>query len=335
MYISTHTRAISLAQVEPTMTYCVAARVDEGLVFLADTRVTAGFDQVNTFRKLHVFERAGDRAMVLLVAGNLGLCQAILNILATESADDPNSIWAVSRMFDVAHRVGQAVRLVFDDFAPTLRAQGLAFNVDLILGGQIAGGECSLFQIYPAGNFVEAMPDSPYVEIGASKQATPLLNQLLRHSSPLTHAAKCALLAMDWTLRTNLSVGMPLDMLVYKAGTLAIDEYVNIESTNHAFEGFRKSWDQELLKAVDQVSNPLQWVFHAVCAPDTPAHLPLRIQPACSKHQRALTAASPAADNPSFARGRVRVRSDYARVLSIVRMTGTEPQYFGPQAWSW
>lgn len=90
-------------------------------MFLADTRVTAGFDQVNTFRKLHVFERAGDRAMVLLVAGNLGLCQAILNILATESADDPNSIWAVSRMFDVAHRVGQAVRLVFDDFAPTLR----------------------------------------------------------------------------------------------------------------------------------------------------------------------------------------------------------------------
>lgn len=285
------------------MTYCVAARVDEGLVFLADSRVTAGFDHVSTARKLHVFERRGDRAMVLLLAGNLGLCQAILNVLASESSEDPHSIWCVSKMYDAAHRIGQAVRLVFDDHAAAMRAQGLAFNVEMILGGQIGAGKSALFQIYPAGNFIEATPDNPYLEIGSARVATPLLKQLLFGDSSLSHATKCALLAMDWTLRTNLSVGPPLDLVVYQSGALLIDQYVNIKESDHSFRGLGESWRQALNYALRQVGDPIQWIVHGICKPLTPAGLPLRIGPENEGFQRVGQEKVAGEDSPPFGSG--------------------------------
>lgn len=268
------------------MTYCVAARVKEGLVFLSDSRVTAGFDHVATNRKLHVLEVRGDRVMVLLMAGNLGLCQAVLNVLEAESLEDESSIWRLPKMFDVARRVGQAVRLVHDDYAASLRAQGLAFNVEVILGGQIGMANCGLYQVYSAGNFVEATYDNPYLEIGATRVATPLLNQLVRSDSSLSHATKSVLLAMDWTLRTNLSVGPPLDLVVYKAGELAIDQYVNLNEGDHSFQGLRESWRQALDYALHQVGDPIEWIVRGIARPITPANLPLRVGPDVERFKR-------------------------------------------------
>ena len=253
------------------MTYCCAIKVNAGMVFLSDSRTNAGVDAISTFRKMLIYERAGDRFMVLLSAGNLSISQSVREILQTESVRDPESgdpitIWNARSMFDAAQVLGAAVRHINQRDGAALRQAGLEFNVSLILGGQIAGEGMRLFQMYSAGNFIEATTETPFFQIGESKYGKPVLDRVVEPEMPLDEATKCALVSMDSTMMSNLSVGLPLDLVVYEAGALASDRVVCIDQENPYFEMLHKSWGQRLRQVFDSIEDP-QWNGEATDVP--------------------------------------------------------------------
>ena len=164
------------------MTYCVALRLNAGLVFLSDSRTNAGVDQIGTFRKMTVFERPGERCMVLLTSGNLGVTQSVRQLLM-EPGDGP-SVWSAHSMHDAAAAVGDAVRKVYDRDSEALKKQGIEFACTLIFGGQIRGERCRLFQVYSAGNFIEAQDENLYFQIGESKYGKPIIDRVMTRSTP-------------------------------------------------------------------------------------------------------------------------------------------------------
>jgi len=249
------------------MTYCVGLRLNRGLVFLADSRTNAGVDHISTFRKLTVFERPGDRVMVLMSAGNLALSQAVANVLSEDFAKRAEmSIWQAPNMFEAARRVGEAVRLVHDRDAEPLAAHGVDFNVSLIFGGQIGNERCRLFQVYSAGNFIEALDEQTYFQIGESKYGKPIIDRVVRPDTELDEAAKCALISMDSTLRSNISVGLPLDLLVYEADTLRVSRFASIDEHNLYFRMIRNTWGERLRQVFSEIADP-EWVSSA--SPDS------------------------------------------------------------------
>jgi len=244
------------------MTYCVAIKLNAGLVFLSDSRTNAGLDQISTFRKMIVYEKPGDRFMVLLSAGNLSISQSVREILQVEQLKDsedgePITIWNAKSMFDACRVLGAAVRRVYDRDAQALKQSGVDFNVSLIFGGQIAGEGMRLFQMYSAGNFIEATTETPYFQIGESKYGKPVLDRVLIPTLPLDEAAKCALVSMDSTLKSNLSVGLPLDLVVYEAGRLQSDKVVCIDNDNPYFQMLHGSWGHKLREVFDSIEDPV------------------------------------------------------------------------------
>jgi len=171
------------------MTYCVAIKLNAGLVFLSDSRTNAGLDQINTFRKMIVYEKPGERFMVLLSAGNLSIAQSVREILQVEQLKENGdaagiTIWNATSMFDAARVLGSAIRRVYQRDAESLKQAGMDFNVSLIFGGQIAGEGMRLFQVYSAGNFIEATPETPYFQIGESKYGKPVLDRVITPNTP-------------------------------------------------------------------------------------------------------------------------------------------------------
>ena len=253
------------------MTYCCAIKVNAGMVFLSDSRTNAGLDAISTFRKMLIYERAGDRFMVMLSAGNLSISQSVREILQTESVRDPESgdpitIWNARSMFDAAQVLGAAVRHINQRDGAALRQAGLEFNVSLILGGQIAGEGMRLFLVYSAGNFIEATTETPFFQIGESKYGKPVLDRVVEPEMPRDEATQCALVSMDSTMMSNLSVGLPLDLVVYEAGALASDRVVCIDQENPYFEMLHKSWGQRLRQVFDSIEDP-QWNGEATDVP--------------------------------------------------------------------
>jgi len=244
------------------MTYCVAVKLDAGLVFLSDSRTNAGLDQIGTFRKMMVYERPGDRFMVMLSAGNLSISQQVREILQIEELDDgeraPITIWNATSMFDAARVLGAAMRRVFDQDGASLKKSGLDFNASMIFGGQIRGEAMRLFLVYSAGNFIEATRETCFFQIGESKYGKPVLDRMMRPSTPLAEAAKCALVSMDSTMKSNLSVGLPLDLVVYEAGALQSSQIVCIDDKNPYFQMIRNSWGEKLRQVFESIDDP-QW----------------------------------------------------------------------------
>jgi putative proteasome-type protease len=244
------------------MTYCVGIKLKAGLVFLSDSRTNAGLDQISTFRKTIAYEKPGDRFMVLLSAGNLSIAQSVREILQVEQLqenpdEEPMTIWNAKSMFDAARILGQAVRHVYHRDGASLKASGVDFNVSLIFGGQIKGESMRLFQVYSAGNFIEATAETPYFQIGESKYGKPVLDRVLTPDTPLNEAAKCALVSMDSTLKSYLSVGLPLDMVVYQNDRLCCDQVLCIDEHNAYFHMLRSSWGQKLREAFDDLEDPM------------------------------------------------------------------------------
>lgn len=239
------------------MTYCVGMRLNAGLVFLADSRTNAGVDQVGTFRKLSVFENPGDRMMVLMTAGNLSISQAIRQVVSTWISPEGATIWNATTMYDAARIVGDAVRAVHRQEAAQLAEYGVDFNVSLIFGGQIAGERCRLFYVYSAGNFIESHDENPYFQIGEAKYGKPIIDRVITPQTTLDDAAKCALISMDSTLRSNISVGLPLDLLVYEDGALAVTRFVSIDEQNQYFSQLRNSWGQQLKTVFEGIDAPV------------------------------------------------------------------------------
>ena len=244
------------------MTYGVGIKLNAGLVFLSDSRTNAGVDNISTFRKMIVYEKPGDRFMVLLSAGNLSISQSVREILQVEQLketdeSEPITIWNAKSMFDAARVLGQAVRHVYDRDAESLKYAGVEFNVSLIFGGQIKGEGMRLFLVYSAGNFIEATSETPYFQIGESKYGKPVLDRVLTPETPLDEAAKCALVSMDSTMKSNLSVGPPLDLVVYEAGRFETDKIVCLDMNNPYYRMLHTVWGQKLRDVFDSLDDPV------------------------------------------------------------------------------
>jgi putative proteasome-type protease len=244
------------------MTYCVGIKLDAGLVFMSDSRTNAGLDQISTYRKMMVYEKPGDRFMVMLSAGNLSISQSVREILQVEKIEDrdgsPVTIWNAKSMFDAVRVLGAAVRRVHDQDGAALATAGVDFNASMIFGGQINGEAMRLFLVYSAGNFIEATRETCYFQVGESKYGKPVLDRMITPATPLDEAAKCALVSMDSTLKSNLSVGLPLDLLVYEAHKLQTDQIVCIDEHNPYFQMIRGNWGLKLREVFESLEDP-QW----------------------------------------------------------------------------
>jgi len=243
------------------MTYCVGIRLDAGLVFLSDSRTNAGLDHIASFRKMMIYEKPGDRFMVLLSGGNLSVSQSVREILQVEKIEagedhEPITIWNCTSLFDAARVLGSAVRRVYAQDGAFLKQAGIDFNASFILGGQIGKEAMRLFLVYSPGNFIEATRETPYFQIGESKYGKPILDRVITPATPLDEAAKCALVSMDSTLKSNLSVGLPLDLLVYRAGALQSDDFVCIDERNPYFQMIRSTWGQRLREVFEGIDDP-------------------------------------------------------------------------------
>lgn len=239
------------------MTYCVAMRLDAGLVFLSDSRTNAGVDHVSTFRKMNVWERPGERVLVAMTAGNLSVSQSVINVLNEHFAEcERPSLYNAANMFEAARLVGAAVREVHARDAQALEEFGVEFNVSLIFGGQIRGEAPRLFQLYAAGNFIEATDDTPYVQIGEAKYGKPIIDRVVRCDTSLPEAAKCALISMDSTIRSNLSVGPPFDLGLLRRDDLRMARHAHIDVRDPYYTIIRSRWSEALRAAFDNLPNP-------------------------------------------------------------------------------
>lgn len=241
------------------MTYCVGLDLEEGLVMLSDTRTNAGVDNIAIFSKMHVFEAPGDRVLTLMTAGNLAMSQAVVNLLheGIKTADGTlETPFTVPSMFRAAQLVGEAVRSVYRVDAPSLEAQGVSFDVSLLLGGQIKGREKRLYQIYSAGNFIEATTDTPFMQIGEHKYGKPILDRAADYRTELYDGVKLALVSMDSTLRSNLTVGLPIDLLVYRRDALEVELKRRITEEDEYFRMIRDRWSKALREAYRAIPRP-------------------------------------------------------------------------------
>lgn len=204
------------------MTYCLAIKVDDGLVFGSDTRTSAAVDDVRTYNKSHVFEVASERVLVILSAGNLATTHALIQRLQRdiESSTRPN-LHSVRTLFEGAEYLG-AMSVATTRASAQLAQSNADFRVSLILGGQIAGREPAIYMIYPEGNCIASSPETPFLQIGESKYGKPILDRAIRPSLSLSDAARCAMVSLDATIKSNLSVGPPLDLALLRVDSLAL-----------------------------------------------------------------------------------------------------------------
>ena len=229
------------------MTYCVAMRLADGLVFASDSRTNAGVDHIATFRKLNVFHQPGERLLVLQSAGNLATTQSVLSLLRQRCQEEKLNLMNVGSLYDAATLVGNTVREVISRDGGQQQSS-VNFGCNLLLGGQIRGSEPRLFHIYPEGNFIEATEDTPYFQIGESKYGKPIIDRVLNYQTSLEQAMQCALISLDSTLRSNLSVGLPLDVLIYPQGSFSAEQQFRITDQHPHFQALRQAWSEGLLQ---------------------------------------------------------------------------------------
>lgn len=242
------------------MTYCVGILVKDGLVMMADTRTNAGLDNISTYRKLHIFERPGEFMVALAAAGNLSITQSIVSHLR-EGLDNPETgkkerLVEQDGMFKAAQLVGRAIRRVYDTDGDALEQHAAAFDVSMLLGGQMRGREPRLFMLYRAGNFIEATADTPFLQIGEHKYGKPILDRAVTSGISLYDALKLGLISMDSTMRSNLSVGLPVDLVVLKRDAMKWDSQRRIEAGDPYFHDLRERWSAALRKAHMDIPTP-------------------------------------------------------------------------------
>ncbi|WP_150912044.1 proteasome-type protease [Marinobacter halotolerans] len=238
------------------MTYCVAMRLADGLVFASDSRTNAGFDQISTFRKMHVFEQEGERELVILSAGNLATSQSVISLLDKRSGTKDLNLLNAPSMFEAAELVGQTMREVIRRDNPDGKISHVDFSCSMILGGQIRGENPRLFNVYPEGNFIEATRETPYFQIGESKYGKPILDRIMSFDTPLERAYQCALISFDSTMKSNLSVGMPLDVAIYRNDQLKPCFIEQVDDHNDYFHQLRADWHRGLQTLFSDLKPP-------------------------------------------------------------------------------
>jgi putative proteasome-type protease len=240
------------------MTYCVAMSLDAGMIFASDSRTNAGVDQVGKFSKMRVFAREGDRIIVTLSSGNLSMTQSALNILdqRARSGDNQQQLWNATSMFDVARLVGDALREVKTRDGPYLLQNNIDMHANFIVGGQVRGEPPRLFEVYSEGNFIEATPDTCYFQIGESKYGKPVIDRVVTRATGLQEATKCTIVSFDSTMRSNISVGLPIDLAVYETDSLKMKLQKRIEESDPYSRMIHTQWGEGLRRVFAELPNP-------------------------------------------------------------------------------
>ena len=240
------------------MTYCIGIMLDDGLIMASDSRTHAGVDNFARFCKLTLFERAGDRVLILLSSGNLAGTQAVVSLLRQRNArDDAPNLWSAGSLFDVAMLVSDVMREVDRRDDPHL-AECDGFNASFLLGGQIAGEPPRLFRIYAEGNFIEASLETPYLQTGETKYGKPIIDRVITRSTSLNDAAKCVLVSFDSTMSSNLSVGMPIDLICYQRDSLAVHMRRRFDHGDPYFHALGKQWTEGTREVFSRLPS-LEW----------------------------------------------------------------------------
>jgi putative proteasome-type protease len=242
------------------MTYCVAVKIDAGLLFASDTRTNAGVDHIATFRKMTVFEAAGERAIVILTSGNLSISQSVINRLERARwLSDTESLWNTHSLYNAACLVGDALRQVQMRDGPALLQSGVDASASFVIGGQIRGENARLFHVYPQGNFIEATDDALYFQLGEAKYGKPILDRVIAASCPLQEAIKCILVSYDSTMRSNISVGAPIDLSFVPRDALQVALHQRIDEDDPYFSLIRQQWAAGLRRAFATLPNA-EWM---------------------------------------------------------------------------
>lgn len=241
------------------MTYCLGILVKEGLVMAADSRTNAGVDYISSYRKLFDFSRIGERIILLCTSGNLSITQAVLHHLTQDinNQQEPN-LHNLPTLYDVARHIGDYIRKIQETERSWLEKDKIDFQCSFLLGGQIKGEAPGLFLIYSQGNCIEATPETPFLQIGETKYGKPILDRTLQFTSSLDAVAKCALLSIDSTMRSNLSVGPPVNMMMYYANTLEVRHRAQFQAGDPYLLKMRKHWEVALREASTQMPD-ISW----------------------------------------------------------------------------
>jgi putative proteasome-type protease len=242
------------------MTYCVGILLNDGMIFASDSRTHAGVDNFASFCKMTVFERAGDRVLVLLSSGNLAGTQAVISVLRqrADAAEGPPNLWGARTMFDVVSLVSDATRDIERRDKAHLERSDLAFNASFIVGGQIKGEAMRLFRTYAEGNFIEASADTPFFQTGEAKYGKPILDRVVTPATNLKDASKCVLVSFDSTMRSNLSVGMPIDLVCYERDALQVRKRHRFAQGDPYFSTLSKEWSDGVRAVFKQLPD-LEW----------------------------------------------------------------------------
>lgn len=240
------------------MTYCVGALLNSGMVFASDSRTNAGIDHVSSFRKMRVYEKEGERAVIVLSSGNLSLTQSTINLLELRGThpEDTLTIWSAQSMFEVATLLGDCMREVKRRDAPYLQQAHIDAHASFVLGGQIKGERQRLFLIYPEGNFIEATTDTPFFQLGETKYGKPLMDRVIKPSTSLVEATKCILISFDSTMRSNVSVGLPIDLCIYEKDSLRLGTRHRITESNAYFREMHQQWSEGLRHLFARIPDP-------------------------------------------------------------------------------
>ena len=239
------------------MTYCVAMSLDAGMIFASDSRTNAGVDQIARFSKMRSFARDGDRVVVMLSSGNLSITQSAVNLVEQRSRSESElNLWNAESMFDVARLVGDALREVKSRDGPYLLQNNIDSSANFIVGGQIKGEPPRLFDVYSEGNFIEATAETCYFQIGESKYGKPVIDRVVSRSTSLVEAAKCTIVSFDSTMRSNISVGLPIDLLVYETGSLKVALQRRIQEFDPYFQMVHHQWGEGLRRVFAQLPDP-------------------------------------------------------------------------------
>ena len=233
------------------MTYCLALKLRTGLVFASDSRTTAGVDYISTYRKMHVFRPTEDRMLVLLASGNLATTQEVLDNLRRDlAADDSRENLRTCRyFFEAAHYIGSVLRKIVAYHAEALKQGGADSRASLIVGGQILGQAPELYLVYPEGNYVAATEETPFLQLGEFKYGKPILSRIAAADLSLNDGARLALISFDAAMKSNLSVGPPVELAIYPRDTLAFSQHVTLEEESSALRGVCSAWNSELKAA--------------------------------------------------------------------------------------
>lgn len=237
------------------MTYCLAISVNKGLIFASDSRTNAGVDYVTTYSKMHTFIWPEERVCILLSSGNLATTQAVINLIRNdlEDTDSAFNLRKGRHMYELAHYIGQLSQKVQRQHAPAMEKSGTSAEASFIIGGQITGQAAEIYLIYPQGNYISASPETPYLQIGENKYGKPILDRIITPATTLEDAARCALVSLDSTIRSNISVGPPVELAIHTTNEIEDPYYLKLTLNSPMYKSLQKQWNEGLRRAFNRL----------------------------------------------------------------------------------